>query len=109
MKHLHLAAAAALALAASQTAHAKDSLAGQAMRSAIGAHLQTSRQFDEFFALVPAMSTCADPGFHALLCSEEFEFKDGSTLEVLFVRVRNTYQLRPQACSHASFAVAAPR
>jgi len=108
MKHAHLAVAAALALL-SQTAHAKDSLADQAMRSAIGAHLQTSRQFDQFFALVPAMSTCADPGWHALLCSEEFEFKDRSTLEVLFVRVRDTYQLRPHACSGASFVVAAPR
>lgn len=108
MKHLLLAAAGALALAG-HTAHARGSLADQAMQLAIGAHLQTSRQFEEFFALVPAMSTCPDPGWHALLCSEEFEFKDRSTLEVLFVRVRNTYQLRPHACSGASFVVAAPR
>ena len=108
MKHLLLAAAGALALAG-HTAHARGSLADQAMQLAIGAHLQTSRQFDQFFALVPEMSTCADPGWHALLCSQEFVFKDGSTLEVLFVRVGNTYQLRPRACPNSPFVVAAPR
>ena len=66
--------------------------------------LKIPQQFDRFFAVVPAMSTCDDPQWHALLCSEEFLFKDGSTFEALFVRVHNTYQLRP----HAPFDVVAP-
>jgi len=108
MRHLLLAVVAALALAG-HSAHAQRSLADQAMRLAIQAHLQTSQQFDQFFALVSAMSTCDDPGWDALLCSEELEFKDGSTLEVHFVRVRNTYQLRPHACPNDPFVVATPR
>jgi hypothetical protein len=113
MKQQFMAVAAALTLAgaaksetasARHAAHVKDCLAEQAMRLAIGAHLKTPQQFDRFFAVVPAMSTCDDPQWRALLCSEEFLFKDGSTFGDLFVRVRNTYQLRP----HAPFDVAKP-